>query len=1392
MKKFLLVLGTILVTLTGIAQNGNSCGQAIEMDSLNYQWIPLNAPIAQKWFTYTASSYTSTVYFFVYEDTAAGAPQISAVTLFKGTCGSQTVVDGVSALFTDTIIGVILSNPVPGNVYTIKVDYSANAAASTMIAIGKQTSSVPPPAPQAAYVPPVCPPNSCTLVDENFNYTASIPTPHNNTNVNWGSPFYYGYAPCWGDATGTPQIPNNAAYMWSWRTPTGGSCLFPKNTGEAIYRSLPALNPNNVYVLQYDYATAASSTTLDELHVLLTPTGSQSWPLTFSGNINLIVPRMQLDWQTSVTNSAFATRQVCFQVPTTGTFNNSDIVFFPWSTTCGNQTTKEHLFIDNVKIYEIDPDITVAYSGGGCHGTCAQLSTCPLPAGLVNYSWAPATGLSCTTCPNPVACPTVVTDYTVTITVVGNNTVSPTCPSVTAAVTVNPGCQGTAMTTGSVTGPVTVTGNNTLGSNITITGGTYNITNAVVAIQPNVSITVNSGATLIITNSNLYACTDMWQGIILNPGGRVRVTNSLVEDAIIAIDNSNGGVAYTTPAATIQATGSVFNCNRTGINQSNFQGTVSANYNTTTNFLVANSVFTCRCGITFPFPGGSLAQLNTYIGSTVNPSINDYYNVATLQAMTLKVPYLGKPAFEGIRFQNDGPPNNTSPVNYAYNVGQAGSGVTIFDNHTYGINATNATFSVTASAFQVPNMSPQGLFNLKTLGGYGIKSTNNNTNFYNGIYVNNSSFMRMIRGIENINYYDMDVNTNTLFSKQSIVPVGLATSIYPPEGGMGMYFKTPRFINANMSNNNIANINTCIDFVIDANGTYNATNNNEYVGPITVNNNTFADQFATNPVVHPSPYIGNAIIVDNVLAAAVGNANVAGGADTKILIQNSKITNAFNGILARNHQWQQLRDENNIITMIYQPTTYATETQQYGIEHDHDIYAILTGHYNDIYNNRVTGFSSGFSTANQPKFEPKKAIWSRYCTAHWDVCNTVTSAGRGFEFEGLHSNITWWNNTMSACGEAYTLSNGGVIGNQQPIPSCGGCTVPDAQDNQWPTGNFIETMCDGGSNAANSILYVQNISPPYKPTLNSQNGGVAYGATTLITANGPNTYNCASSAGPPLRVVENNSTVNARSEESNSLLNYQIEFFEKIVQDSMHYVSYPVENSIINKIMAYKNLARDSAALNGSTVLQNFYAGCDSGNIGLLTKIEDALYSRNYTLAGGLINGLIPTNSIEQNYRSFYRIYLQAQQGLLTEGDSSDLEALASSCPMINGMVVFQARTFHNSYYNEFKHYNDNCSGGDGDNREVISAQTGDGTSFINLYPNPTTGMVYVSGNDSENHYYKAEVFDMGGRLVLSQDLILEKGIGKFKLDAETGAYFLYLTGNENKGKGVYKIMISK
>lgn len=107
------------------------------------------------------------------------------------------------------------------------------------------------------------------------------------------------------------------------------------------------------------------------------------------------------------------------------------------------------------------------------------------------YSWSPATGLSCTNCPDPVACPTVSTTYTVTATNIAGCKISATAivivgtpPNVTISAPYTSLCKGNSVTlcasgatnytwnTGATTNCITVTPFVTTGYTVTGTNGT--------------------------------------------------------------------------------------------------------------------------------------------------------------------------------------------------------------------------------------------------------------------------------------------------------------------------------------------------------------------------------------------------------------------------------------------------------------------------------------------------------------------------------------------------------------------------------------------------------------------------------------------------------------------------------------------------------------------------------------------------------------------------------------------------------------------------------------------------------------------------------------------------------------------------------------------------------
>lgn len=75
-----------------------------------------------------------------------------------------------------------------------------------------------------------------------------------------------------------------------------------------------------------------------------------------------------------------------------------------------NAPSGPHMF--TIQLQYFCPSVDAGPDQAVCNGSGALLNA----SGGMSYSWSPATGLSCTTCPNPTAAPLTTTTYTVTAT----------------------------------------------------------------------------------------------------------------------------------------------------------------------------------------------------------------------------------------------------------------------------------------------------------------------------------------------------------------------------------------------------------------------------------------------------------------------------------------------------------------------------------------------------------------------------------------------------------------------------------------------------------------------------------------------------------------------------------------------------------------------------------------------------------------------------------------------------------------------------------------------------------------------------------------------------------------------------------------------------------------
>jgi hypothetical protein len=80
----------------------------------------------------------------------------------------------------------------------------------------------------------------------------------------------------------------------------------------------------------------------------------------------------------------------------------------------------------------------------------------------------------------------------------------------------------------------------------------------------------------------------------------------------------------------------------------------------------------------------------------------------------------------------------------------------------------------------------------------------------------------------------------------------------------------------------------------------------------------------------------------------------------------------------------------------------------------------------------------------------------------------------------------------------------------------------------------------------------------------------------------------------------------------------------------------------------------------------------------------------------------------------------------------------------------------------------------------------------VSLYPNPVQGMATVSFNATENTDVNYQVFDLTGRMVMSQSIgRVAEGINEFSINTEnlsTGSYILRL--NQGANSSCTKFMV--
>lgn len=976
-------------------------------------------------------------------------------------------------------------------------------------------------------------------------------------------------------------------------------------------------------------------------------------------------------------------------------------------------------------------------------------------SGAISYSWTPPTNLSCTTCANPTASPVTTTTYTVIGT--SNNCVDTASVIITVIPTPCGTCPNVLAQNGILASNPTPNQVYCVNNNITINGN-ITISRSELKILPNVTITVSAGSTLNIVGSHLYACSDMWKGIVVQPTAKINIVayivngvtlkTTLIEDAIVGVDVlSNNGL--TTNVLTINT--ATFNRNRIGVRVQNYKLPL-----TVYPFTIVNSVFTCR---NIPFTSNSISwPMTTSIKSATNPTstpletpyINNTTYSQTGTNAFLRAPYAGIKSQAGIYLFGIGDVINltsSSPTYYEMVIGTIGAQkYNVFDNLAIGIDGLNSNFKVVNSIFQ--NTITSG--NLDATGGIGIQAisqekANNRLQVVGATPAGNfaNKFFNCSRAIRSQEYFDNIIKYNDFRSMQifSTLP-----NINKP-GKFGIYITTNKFRKIDIYQNTMSNIENGI--VFSANNTGTSAGAGQYSGQVDITYNTIRKNYPGFPIA--GQYVSNAIMISNV----VFSSNFVLVPGTNVNINYNTIVGAFRGISTTNWQNKNVNTSYNTVSLVLDGGF--GNPLQYGISHTNNIPL----NQNNTDHNSITGYN----ITNLKLY----GIYISLSNRQYVSCNTTSTTYHGIAFAGNCSSTQTRFNSMSNHNYGFVLDNNGVIGLQ------GTATAPC--DNQylgtWPSGTF-KTATLNGSTEQNSKMYVHAIG------YTNPNGS---GTTQTGTLGLDNYFNNSSLLNTLLYISGNANNINCSEIfEFNATNPNEKQDLEKIVQNQMNELLNPLETQKINKHQVYRLLKANPDAMLESNILQDFYTNSQPTVNEKLVSIETDFSQGDVAMGVSKVADLLPLDNIESNYKVFYELYNKSFGDTITDTlsptDSLNLITLASACPFIEGAIVYQARAMYNTIYSTALIFEDYCEGSGGEKSMMLPIQNSPENMTINgfdvfMYPNPTTGKVSLISTRLKEGELGIIIRDVSGKIINQSTISVADNSSDFTIEGETGTYFV-------------------
>ena len=376
-------------------------------------------------------------------------------------------------------------------------------------------------------------------------------------------------------------------------------------------------------------------------------------------------------------------------------------------------------------------------------------------------------------------------------------------------------------------------------------------------------------------------------------------------------------------------------------------------------------------------------------------------------------------------------------------------------------------------------------------------------------------------------------------------------------------------------------------------------------------------------------------------------------------------------------------------------------------------------------------------------------------------CNTIDKVEHCLYFKGICPSKLYYN-TFGNAKNGITLDFA-EIGQQG---SSGGSLTPD---NEWVGSGYgplftdnKHTLCINGSDGNLSPFFTR-IGAPFEPEFND---------VSLPSLN-PIPYTAFNNPAWP---------INPCNLPMPSLMDTTINL-DVILAVSV--VNMPTTNFSqtaslwLKKEGVYSSLKEDTVTVLG-TQLQNFKDSISFTDMGELEQIKKDIKEKDLVVAKTRNDNLMPSNDIEFTYKDVYTVLIRSlieerTAAELTADELDTLQYIAYLCPFTHGRSVYTARAICSYLDTVFVSYFNPCEAYYSSNSSSRLSSSQVTTATIDIHPNPTKDVVYITTNLGDDETGILHIIDSKGQSVLESTI-------------ENNAELMLNVGNLNAGLYVVRI----